>query len=519
MHHDHTTPPSAVPIRNGVVTLGGYGIKVSIDRRHLRVEDGVGRQRREARFAKAPSRLKRLLVIGQTGFVTLEALRWLSDAKAAFVQLDYDASILTASLGGLDDARLRRAQALVPSTEHNLAIARELLAPKIRNQAAVLDSFELAAPATIGRPIAVAETAKTLDALLRAEAQAAEAYWDAWGTVPMLFARKDRVPDHWRSFGMRRSVLTLGPRNAATPLNAILNYLYALLETETRLALIGRGLDPGLGLFHADTANRQSLAADIMEPVRPHVDAYVLNLARTRTFAAKDFCETREGACRLSSTLTHELAATLPTWAKLVAPYAESVARHVAQLARSGLGAVHPIATTQRARVKVRIRPIAASSVPKPQATVPMSALHNACRDCGAALKVRKRVYCDTCLPGELQRIQRETAGSFQAAGPAKIAAMRASGTDPTNTPAARKQRAETAKLQHQAVRAWKDDGRLKGVDFKRHILPGLQGVSVRRIASAMGASLAYSSKVRNGHITPHKRHWLALKQLVTGTG
>ena len=30
-----------------------------------------------------------------------------------------------------------------------------------------------------------------------------------------------------------------------------------------------------------------------MEPVRPHVDAFVLNLARTRTFSAKDFAETR----------------------------------------------------------------------------------------------------------------------------------------------------------------------------------------------------------------------------------
>jgi hypothetical protein len=85
--------------------------------------------------------------------------------------------------------------------------------------------------------------------------------------------------------------------------NAVLNYLYTLLEVETRMALTVRGLDPGLALFYADEANRQSLAADVMEPVRPHVDAFVLNLARTRTFSAKDFAETREGACRLASSL------------------------------------------------------------------------------------------------------------------------------------------------------------------------------------------------------------------------
>jgi hypothetical protein len=57
----------------------------------------------------------------------------------------------------------------------------------------------------------------------------------------MEFAHRDRVPDHWRTFGARCSPLTLAPRNAANPLNAILNYLYTLAEVETRITLIGRG--------------------------------------------------------------------------------------------------------------------------------------------------------------------------------------------------------------------------------------------------------------------------------------
>ena len=100
-------------------------------------------ERRQGRFAKATNRIKRLVVIAQTGFVTLEALRGLHDAKAAFIQLDHDASILTASINGMDDAQLRRAQALLPNTKHRLAIARELLEAKINGQLAVLDSFGL----------------------------------------------------------------------------------------------------------------------------------------------------------------------------------------------------------------------------------------------------------------------------------------------------------------------------------------------------------------------------------------
>ena len=205
---------------------------------------------------------------------------------------------------------------------------------------------------------------------------------------------------------MRRSPLTLAPRNAANPLNAMLELFYTLLEVETGIALIARGLDPGLALFHADEANRQSLAADVMEPVRPHVDAFVLNLARTRTFSAKDFAEVRDGACRLGSSLAQELAPTMATWAKLVAPYAEAVARHVARLAKGGLGVAAPIGP-KPALDRARVDALAAdrrARCTKGCAIRADLSRGNACRSCGAKLAVRKRVYCDQCLPDRPRR-------------------------------------------------------------------------------------------------------------------
>jgi CRISPR-associated endonuclease Cas1 len=444
-------------------------------------------------------------------------LRWLHDAKAAFIHLDHDASILTASIAGIDDARLRRAQALIPNTEHRLAIARELLEPKLKGQQAVLDSFGLEGSGAVREAIALFERADSLDVALIAEAKAAEAYWNAWAVVELTFARRDRVPDHWRTFGARRSPLTLRPRNAANPLNAIVNYLYTLLEIETRIALTARALDVGLALFHADEANRASLAADVMEPVRPHVDAFVLNLARTRTFSAKDFAETREGACRLASALTHELVPTMATWARLVAPYAEVIARQVSQLAKSGLGMSVPIGPVPRAdrrRISVRVKPIARPSVPKAARSVPMSVASNACRACGAKLSIRKRVYCDTCLPLQREAARRASLDAFSGAGHAKVIAMRAQGFDPTATPEAQCKRAASASAQRLATLAWHDDGSLDRVDFKRDILPKLQRLPVREVAEAMGASLSHGSKVRGGRLAPHKRHWVALARL-----
>lgn len=73
------------------------------------------------------------------------------------------------------------------------------------------------------------------------------------------------------------STLTGSPRLAVHPPNAVLNYLYAILEAEARLVAAELGLDPGLGVLHRDTPNRDSLASDLMEPARPLVDAFVFD--------------------------------------------------------------------------------------------------------------------------------------------------------------------------------------------------------------------------------------------------
>ncbi|MGB6518224.1 MAG: hypothetical protein WBE79_06940 [Candidatus Cybelea sp.] len=145
---------------------------------------------------------------------------------------------------------------------------------------------------------------------------------------------------------------------------------------------------------------------------------------------------------------------------------------------------------------------------------MPISTASNACRDCGAKLTIRKRAYCDQCLPAELEATRKAAIPRFKAAEPAKIAAMRAAGYDPTTTPEAQRRRAATASQQRKAVIAWRDDGSLDGVDFRRDILPKLQRLPVRVIAEAMGASISHGSKVRGGKLVPHRRHWKLLQRL-----
>jgi CRISPR-associated endonuclease Cas1 len=136
--------------------------------------------------------------------------------------------------------------------------------------------------------------------------------------VEINFPRKDlsRVPEHWRVFGGRRSPISGSPRHAANPANAMLNYLYAPLESEARLAVAAMGLDPALGFLHLDTGYRDSLACDLMEPVRPQVDGYVLDWLNREPLKREWFFEQRDGNCRLMGPFAARLSETVPAVAK-----------------------------------------------------------------------------------------------------------------------------------------------------------------------------------------------------------
>ena len=324
---------SDLPIpRHGVVTLYGYGIKVCVDRGHLLLEDGIGGDRRRYRLPRVGHGLKRLVVIGSDGMVSLAALRWLADQDASFVMLERDGTVL-ATTGPVrpSEAKLRRAQALAHSSGAALRIAQELISRKIAGQEQVarhklLDTGTADTIAKFGAELPTADSITTIRLI---ESQAARAYWSAWSTLPITFPKNDlvRVPDHWCTFGARVSPLTGSPRLAANPPNAILNYLYSILESEARLAAAALGLDPGLGVLHVDTSARDSLACDLMEPVRPQVDAYLLDWITRQPLRREWLFEQGDGNCRLSGSFAVRLSETAPIWRRAVAPIAEVVAR------------------------------------------------------------------------------------------------------------------------------------------------------------------------------------------------
>jgi hypothetical protein len=256
-------------------------------------------------------------------------------------------------------------------------------------------------------------------------------------------------------------------------------------EGEATIAARIFGLDPGLGVLHADQNNRDSLAADLMEPIRPLVDRYLLELVASRTFAARDFYETRQGVCRIVAPLTHELAQTASGWGKLVGRVAEAVAGTLAAGSAARTDRLPtPLSGTNRSagRDGLRRRPVR-SKAPSRRLGV------NRCRECGRELDAADRPYCDGCLP-------EARAAHLDGASAAK--------------------RSATYRRRRLQQLEWDraHPGSADPAEFTENILPGLRGLTLTELQKATGLSKRYCSMIRRGLYVLHRRWWDVLQEM-----
>lgn len=484
--------------RTGVLMLSGFGLRIRVANSHLEIEDGVGLKRRKFRLPRVNHSLKRLVCISDDGYTSLSALKWLSDVRASFVLLNRDGRVtLVTGPTAPSDVRLRRAQALAFGNGIGLELCRKLIDGKLEGQ-------QRLAREQLNDPIAADEIAvfrgrlpqaDTAEAIRNVEAQAALRYFAGWRNIPVLWPTADlrRIPGHWRTVGNRQSPLSGGPRLAVTPVHAILNYAFALLEAETRLSICALGLDPALGLgLHTDTPNRDSLVFDVLEPVRPQVESWVLNWITCEPLRKNDFFETPNGNCRLKSALCTKLSETAPTWGRLVAPWAEYIA-HSLWAGRSG-SAGPATRLTQRHKREAKGR------APLPP-TLPAPRRENLCRGCGKAIR-DGRTHCAQCaVPNATERL-------IDAARVGRMAA---------HTSDARAKQATTQRRNATLQHAWNpacQPAWLTDKFYSEKIQPRLAHSSVSAIARHISVSRAYASQIRQGH-RPHRRQWLALAGLV----
>lgn len=133
--------------------------------------------------------------------------------------------------------------------QKDLADALDRAVQAIERQARSLKRYENQPLAEVRNP------------LMGNEGSAARAYWQAVASAlppEFQFAKRSRRP-------------------AEDLFNAVLNYLYGMLYSVVESGLFATGLDPHLGLLHADEYRKPVLAFDLIEPFRPWVDRLLID--------------------------------------------------------------------------------------------------------------------------------------------------------------------------------------------------------------------------------------------------
>lgn len=120
-------------------------------------------------------------------------------------------------------------------------------------------------------------------ALMGLEGNCSRVYWEALSQIiPPAFGFPGR-----------------SGRYAQDPINAMLNYGYAMLEGEVWHAVHYAGLDPYGGFLHVDRPGKASMVLDLMEEFRQQtVDRTIISMVTHGMVKGEDFA-IEEGICRL----------------------------------------------------------------------------------------------------------------------------------------------------------------------------------------------------------------------------
>jgi CRISPR-associated protein Cas1 len=227
-----------------------------------------------------------VIIDGHSGYISLQALHWLSKNKIPVFIMNFDGTVISSILPPMPvKADLRAAQFQAANDpEMKFRIAQALVKAKIARSLQVLGW--LGERYDIQREIQVTKLessklrrATTVADLRVVEGRVARRYW---------MASRKILPGYLDFQGRMTSS---HQNNASDPVNLALNYGYGFLEGEIRKAINSVRLEPSVGFLHdfSDYQTKQSLVYDLEEPFRWLVDISVVQAFESRTLDMHDF--------------------------------------------------------------------------------------------------------------------------------------------------------------------------------------------------------------------------------------
>ena len=253
-----------------------------------------------------------IIIDGHTGNIAFEAMRWLSKHNINLTLLNWNGQLLANLLPEQPKSgklRIKQYQKYLDSqdrfeialkivqvkVEQSLNLLEELSKfyepvdfVKIRKSAEKEDLFLLG----IIKNSENQDISKSIKQLMTYEGRIAGIYLEH---LTKIF--NELTPEF--NFTGRKNKSNSRNYNASDEINALLNYGYAILESEIRKVINGIGLDYSIGFLHEISQSRTPLVYDIQELFRWLIDVSVIQLLEEKKIKKSDFITTENYHTRL----------------------------------------------------------------------------------------------------------------------------------------------------------------------------------------------------------------------------
>jgi len=259
-----------------------------------------------------------------SGTITFDVLTWLAQQKVPLVRLDWEGNVVVSSFEGFaaDQQRVGWQLATRNDVASRMRFCNAPIARKIEGCVTTLeqciwrsDAWEKAMDrAHADLAILAHQPPNDVASLRLSKASSAAAYFRAWQKIPIKWRSPSRrpIPSEWRMFGSRSSRLhSTGNRHASHPVNSMLNYAYAVLQSQLQIQAVAEGYDPNLGIMHVD--QEYAFVFDLMETERPRVDRAIISFLKSETLHPADFVIRTDGVVRLNPQLARHVVSMVAT--------------------------------------------------------------------------------------------------------------------------------------------------------------------------------------------------------------
>lgn len=288
--------------------LNGHGINIWVDSAKLHITDGRWNIEEEPEhyvFYPKTSKIDEIILYGHTGNISLESIRWLVKHNIGLTVLNWNGKLLTSiqSPGSIQIKNKFQQYKAYSDEKKRISIAKKFVEAKIYRSEEVLKWLNEKYSninTDISNQKKLFNKAKTILDINMSEGRIARHYW----------AQIKKIIPNKYEFENRNNQTR--PAGAIDPINALLNYGYALLESQCIKAIYSTGLDPYVGFLHENYLGKTPLVYDLQEPFRFLVDLAVISALENNIFEKKDFIRTENYNIRLmpsgAKKLTKEIA-------------------------------------------------------------------------------------------------------------------------------------------------------------------------------------------------------------------